>query len=306
MPAKTIPPARDRLQSNLLVWIVAPLIALACAQLVRWMILEAPSWNSFLAKALALSAAFAFAAWALRAATPAAALIGGMICLLLTCFTGSMRESPLRSAVAPLLTLFLLTFLATRTGRRQKAERGLAESRKGRRAAQVIANLGIAALMSQPVSSNAIAWLAENRGISDIDSLWVLRVVILAALAEATADTVSSEIGQAFGGKPFLLTTLRRVEPGVDGAFSLTGTAAGIVAAAIVVGTGAWSMHLHVDQCSIALAAATAGLFFDSLLGATAERRGYIGNDLVNFISTAFAATLALLAIHFGPYNLLH
>jgi uncharacterized protein (TIGR00297 family) len=303
---KAIPPARDHLQSRLLVWIVAPLIAFACALLVHWMILDAPSWNSYLAKALALSAAFAFAAWALRAATPAAALTGGMICLLLTCFTGSMRESPLRSAVAPLLTLFLLTFLATRAGRGQKAERGLAESRKGRRASQVIANLGVAALISNLVGSNVIARLVENPGISDIDSLGVLRVVILAALAEATADTVSSEIGQAFGGKPLLLTTFRRVEPGVDGAFSLTGTAAGIVAAAIVVGTGAWSMHLHAGQCSIALAAATLGLFFDSLLGATLERRGYIGNDLVNFASTAFAATLALLAIRFGPYTLLN
>jgi uncharacterized membrane protein len=36
-------------------------------------------------------------------------------------------------------------------------------------------------------------------------------------------------------------------------------------------------------------------LFFDSLLGATAERKGWIGNDLVNFTSTAFAAGVAAL-----------
>jgi uncharacterized membrane protein len=35
-------------------------------------------------------------------------------------------------------------------------------------------------------------------------------------------------------------------------------------------------------------------LFFDSLLGATVERRGWLGNDLVNFSSTAFTAALAL------------
>jgi uncharacterized membrane protein len=35
------------------------------------------------------------------------------------------------------------------------------------------------------------------------------------------------------------------------------------------------------------------GLFFDSLLGATAERRGWIGNDLVNFASTLVAALIA-------------
>jgi uncharacterized membrane protein len=36
------------------------------------------------------------------------------------------------------------------------------------------------------------------------------------------------------------------------------------------------------------------GLFFDSLLGATAELRGWINNDAVNFLSTAAAAGVAL------------
>jgi len=40
-------------------------------------------------------------------------------------------------------------------------------------------------------------------------------------------------------------------------------------------------------------AAACAGLIFDSLLGATVERRGWLGNDLVNFSSTVFAAAVA-------------
>ena len=48
----------------------------------------------YLAKALAVSIAFALAAWGLRAATPAAALTGGAICLLLTCYTGSPRTPP--------------------------------------------------------------------------------------------------------------------------------------------------------------------------------------------------------------------
>jgi uncharacterized protein (TIGR00297 family) len=125
-------------------------------------------------------------------------------------------------------------------------------------------------------------------------------VPTLSALAEAAADTVSSEIGQAFGGTPFMLTTLRRVPPGTDGAISLTGTLSGILAAAIIAATGAPALGMPFAECSVAFAAAIAGLFFDSLLGATVERRGWIGNDLVNFFSTTFAAGVALLTIRFG------
>jgi uncharacterized membrane protein len=49
----------------------------------------------------------------------------------------------------------------------------------------------------------------------------------------------------------------------------------------------------------IALAAGAGGLFFDSFLGATMERRGWIGNDLVNFASTLFAAVLAAVCCRF-------
>ncbi len=66
----------------------------------------------------------------------------------------------------------------------------------------------------------------------------MLFALALAALAEAAADTVSSEIGQVLGGRPRMITTLRAVDPGRDGAMSLAGTLAGVVAAAVVAGAG--------------------------------------------------------------------
>jgi uncharacterized membrane protein len=53
--------------------------------------------------------------------------------------------------------------------------------------------------------------------------------------------------------------------------------------------------HALWPAAPLVFAAACAGLFFDSVLGATLERRGWLGNDLVNFCSTLFAAAIVLI-----------
>jgi uncharacterized protein (TIGR00297 family) len=246
-------------------------------------------------EAVGLSLCSAWLAWRLRAATAAAAAAGGALCLGLIYGTCVVMAPVVRSALLPLVGLFVITLLATRAGGRRKAAAGLAENRSGRTTSQVVANLGIAALTAFPLSS-VLVFLVWGTHAARIGSV-ISSVCVIAALAEATADTVSSEIGQAFGGAPILLTTLRRVPPGTDGAITLFGTLAGILAAAIIAATGAPALGMSAAEYAVSFAAAVAGLFFDSLLGATIERKGWLGNDLVNFTSTAFAATVALLAI---------
>ena len=317
MPPKTIPPNRDRLQSQILVWIGTPILLYLTEATLQWIIPLSGRFIAYtgrtddtLTRVIVVSFIFAVAAWRLRAATPLAAACGGMICFLITAFSqGRAGSSVFHSDLAPLLLLFILTLGATRLGRVRKAAAGLTESRQGRNAAQVIANLGVAALFSSIPGGFIAGWINGGIGTCQCDvghymGLFVLPT--LAALAEATADTVSSEIGQAFGGTPFMLTTLRRVPPGTDGAISLYGTLAGIAAAALIAATGAPTLGMSPTECFVAFAAGVAGLFFDSLLGATIERKGWIGNDLVNFASTAFAAAVALLAIRFGQDHLLH
>lgn len=289
---KTIRDSQDRLQSRLLVWVVGTVLTAFCLPLLLF---SGVSHNEgpFVRMAFGVSFTFALLVWALKAGTRGAAFCGGIICLLVIAGTGAARKFPGSSGLTPMVTLFVLTFSATRLGKQEKELRGLAEDSTGRHASQVVANLGAAGLVVIAAYLRMFDIFSASGDPHGL-SAYAGPAMVLAVFAEATADTVASEIGQAFGGRPILLTSLRTVEPGTDGAVSMLGTVAGILAAAIVVLSGVWSMHLGLRQSLAATTGGVAGLFFDSLLGATVERRGWLGNDLVNFSSTLFAASVAL------------
>jgi uncharacterized protein (TIGR00297 family) len=294
MPSKAIPPNRDRLQSRLLVCLGIPILCYLSYQAIRYASATGHAGHVYLSMSLAVSLFFALVVWRLKASTRLGAICGGLICLSITVLSGRPDGSSVfHSGLSPLILLFVLTFQATRTGRDRKAAGGLTEDSKGRTAAQVIANLGIAAVTSSQYYS---LMRRPPHGWQGPFILAALELPMLAALAEAAADTVSSEIGQAFGGQPLLLTTFRRVAPGTDGAISLKGTAAGTAAAALIAIVGAPALGLEPNECMVVFVGAIAGLFFDSLLGATIERKGWIGNDFVNLMSTAFAVVVALFA----------
>ena len=252
---------------------------------------------------IGLSALLGLVTWKLRAATPAAAVTGALITASLMFSTTVLPYTPWHTALVPTLAVAVLAYAATRAGRRQKERRGTAEGRKGRSASQVAANLGFAALI---VSGPAQSWLFDARWLPH--SLtggqmpafpWTLAI---AALAEAAADTVSSEIGQVLGGRPRLITSLKSVDPGRNGAISLVGTSAGIVAAAVVAAAGTWAFTGDLKLFWVSMAGAVFGLFFDSLLGATLESRSLLNNDAVNFLSTTSASGFALLLLCLMPH----
>lgn len=186
-------------------------------------------------------------------------------------------------AFFPLFALLLMTMLATRWGAERKSTLGVAERAGGRNARQVLANLGAAGLC-------ALAAVVFAR-----HSSWLM-VGAIAVLAEAAADTVSSEIGQALSAQPRLILGFAPVPPGTNGAISLEGTFAGCIAASLVAWTASFAGVVSSGWVLIITVAGVAGMLFDSLLGASFENRGDMGNDSVNFVSTAFAADLALVA----------
>jgi uncharacterized protein (TIGR00297 family) len=275
-------------QSKTILLLVFPFVGADVVLETRWW---ATQMTAVAIWTVSLSILLGLVALKVRSATPGAALAGAAITASLMFGTVSFPYVPWRTALVPVLVLLVMTSLATRAGHKRKERLGTAESRRGRAASQVAANLGVAAIASNLLVQS---WLIDHGWVHNQIAPTVIFVLGLAALAEAAADTVSSEMGQVLSGHPRMITTFRKAEPGTDGAISLGGTAVGIVAAGLVAAAGAWATSGGWLMLAVSWAAGVFGLFFDSLLGATLERRGWINNDAVNFLSTASAAAFAL------------
>jgi uncharacterized protein (TIGR00297 family) len=279
-------------QSKLVLLAVLPFAGTEVALDFGWWVSHAIAVAAWTA---GLSVLLGLVTWRARAATPMAALTGAVVTASLIFSTAVVPYQPWHTAMVPTVMVALVAFGATRVGRRKKERIGTAEERRGRSASQIAANLGFAPLAA---SSPVQGWLTNLHWLERLaPAQGLLFALSLAALAEAAADTASSEIGQVIGGKPRMITTFKVVEPGRDGGVSLAGSLAGLLAAALIAWTGTWALKGGWELFGASFAGAAFGLFFDSLLGATLEERGWLNNDAVNFLSTASAAGFALLAI---------
>jgi uncharacterized protein (TIGR00297 family) len=225
-----------------------------------------------------VTVAFAVVAKLLRAVDISGAIAGVIVTWLLFVTAGP-------GAFAAVVAVFVLAFLTTRLGYRHKQFLGTAERRGGRSGSQVLANLGAAAACG-------VASILTQR-----PELWLLG--LSAALAEAAADTVSSEYGQATLNRAYLITTWQVVPAGTDGGISWPGTLAGIAAAVLLSLICAAGALIPRRWIAAVLAAGILGMFADSYLGAWLERGQRLNNDQVNFLSTIIAALLATLLVYF-------
>lgn len=166
-----------------------------------------------------------------------------------------------------------------------KEAEGIAEERSGARGP---GNVWASALTG---TICAIATLFTDDYLTEL-----LILGYVASFSTKLADTVASEIGKAYGKRTFLITTLKPVPRGTEGAVSLEGTLAGI-AASLAIALLAWIIGMvnlvGVVWCAIAALVATT---IESLIGATLESKfTWLTNDLVNFINTAIGAIAAML-----------
>lgn len=188
---------------------------------------------------------------------------------------------------------FVLGVAATRWRYGAKAERRIAEGRKGRRdAAQVFGAMGAAVWMTPLVHLAHLAGRAGGGTIPAGAAHGALLVCAAPFVAKAM-DTVSSELGKAVGGTTLSLHSFRRVPPGTEGGVSLAGTAWGLAAAVLLaaavpmLGWGGWA------EAAALVGIAFAANLFESYWGEWAARRGIDSGPHANFLMTLFAALLA-------------
>jgi uncharacterized protein (TIGR00297 family) len=244
-----------------------PLLA-TTAETLTTLRIEHPLWT-----AAVVTVVFSSLARLVRGVSFSGALAGAAVCFLLYVGAGP-------GAFVALVAVFALTWISTRFGYRRKEKLGTAEQPDGRTALQVLANLAVAA---------ACAALSALTGKA------VFLLAVSAALSEAAADTVSSELGQARSARARLITTWEEVPAGTDGGVSWVGTMAGIAAAISVSFVCALTGLVPIKWLGISIAGAVAGMITDSYLGALLERRNLLNNDAVNFLGTLAAACAATL-----------
>ena len=183
------------------------------------------------------------------------------------------------------LFYFFVGSALTRVKLEQKEAEGIAEERSGTRGAGNVWGSALSATIC------ALASL-----FVPIPGRELLILGYVASFCTKLSDTSATEIGKAYGKRTFLITTLQPVPRGTEGAVSLEGTIAGIVAS-VAIALLAWGVgmidYLGILWCVLAAFIATT---IESLIGATIEAKfNWLTHDLVNIINTTIGAIVAML-----------
>ncbi len=184
----------------------------------------------------------------------------------------------------------LFGYLVTKIGFAYKKSLGVAEGRDGLRGPENVWG-----------SAATGAFLAILVDLVAISSKEIFLVGFAASFAAKLADTFGSEVGKRWGKSTFLITSLKKVPVGTDGAISLQGTLASL-GGSVLMTYVMYSLSL-IDSSSSFLIVVSSGFFatlIESVIGATFQNRvSWLSNELVNAIQTTFSATVAMILFLF-------
>lgn len=192
---------------------------------------------------------------------------------------------------------FLVGSAVTRIGSAEKEAAGIAEKRSGARGPENVWGSALVATIcaiAYGVEQSSIALFLNQTNTFTLIPSPVLLLAYVASFSTKLSDTTASEVGKAYGKRTFLITTLKPVSPGTEGAISLEGTLAGILASAVIAVVG-WIVGLispvGVLYCLVAAFIATN---LESLIGATLQEKfKFLTNEVVNIVNTFLGAMIA-------------
>ena len=189
-----------------------------------------------------------------------------------------------------LLSFLVLGHFVTKFKFDEKKRLGVVESSDGSRSwPNVLANGGVVGLLS------LIALLIDDRSL-----IWP---AVTASVAVAAADTFASEIGTT-DNRVWMITTMKRCNPGTNGGFSITGQFAAFMGSGLVIIFAAilsWLESGEIGSSKYLISLTIIGWLgcqLDSILGALLENRGLIDKNSVNLASITIGAVAALVWVN--------
>ncbi len=244
--------------------------------MAMWLFAEFGYWvpPSILIFALALALIIGYISYGAKIADITGVLSGTLLGVLVIVFGGI-------EWFAVLMVFFVLGGAFTKYEYKYKQSLGIAEAEGGARGYKNVFGNGLVAMIL------AVAW--------GVFGWHVFLIGYLGAIATATGDTLASEIGETWRGKPRMITTFEKVKPGTSGAISALGEFSALLGAGVI---GIIAVLLGLIDYPIALITTILGGFIgtnvDSLLGATLENRGLLTNHSVNLLATAAGAIVSV------------
>ena len=189
---------------------------------------------------------------------------------------------------AVIMFYFLVGSAITRVGMAEKQAAGIAEKRDGARGPENVWGSALTGIFCA-LGVLGAEYLGESRLIP------ILILGYVASLSTKLSDTCASEIGKAYGKSTFLITTLKPVPRGTEGAVSWEGTIAGIVGSIALAFLALGLGMINFWGLISAIIAAFVATNIESVIGATVQNRfNWLTNEIVNFINTLIGAIVAM------------
>ena len=181
----------------------------------------------------------------------------------------------------------VLGSLVTKVKQQEKERLGIAEKRGGARGPENVwgaaATAMVCAMMTYVMPAHSAAF----------------KVGYVASLATKLSDTFASEIGKAYGKTTYLITTMKIVPKGTEGAVSVEGTVAGVVGSILMTAVGMLLGQITTMQGFIAcIIAALVATTFESYIGAAyQDQNPWLTNELVNLLNTVVGALVGIAVV---------